>query len=269
MIRVIKTDIFRAVRTKMFYAFPFFLVALQILEFLLSAVMVETETGEMQPVMSGVVLSAPNLLQHVGDGMIMLFLGLFIVAFCNDESKNGFLKNAAGRVPDRAFMPISKMIVGTLALFVYIVEAAIIRLAFVPIQFSVVGEKITWTPVPEGEKVQFVTYIVLCILGNMAFTALLVLLHEVLHARAFGMVFAFLFATQLLDQLLLMVQQILKSQFEIFKDMEIGKYLMQSLMAEGYKAPLYSSGRLFAIAAVLGIASACAAIAVSRKKDIA
>ncbi|MBR6359689.1 MAG: hypothetical protein IKS11_08580, partial [Lachnospiraceae bacterium] len=78
MIRVLKTDIFRAVRTKMFYVFPIFMVLFQVAEFLLQAVKTETETGETRPVLNEFIFSAPDLFSRLGDGMIMLFLGLFL-----------------------------------------------------------------------------------------------------------------------------------------------------------------------------------------------
>ncbi len=268
MIRVLKTDIFRAVRTKMFYVFPIFMVLFQVAEFLLQAVKTETETGETGPVLNEFIFSAPDLFSRLGDGMIMLFLGLFLAAFCNDESKNGFCKNVVGRVADRAYMPVSKMIVGTLALFVYIAEAIVIRTGFVAMQFAFAGKKLVWTALPDADKKGFITFLVLCIIGHIAFAAFLVLSHELLHSRAFGMVFAFLFSTAMLDQLLFMLQEILKSQFGILKDVELGKYLMVTMMSEGWKSPLYSSGRLFLIAMIIGIPSAVAAIAVARKKDV-
>ena len=261
MIKVLRTDFYRALRTKAFYAFPIFVVLICIIEMCFSVSRV-TADGVVQQVAVPVMIDAEALLAELHDGLLMTFLGLFLVIFCTDESKDGFLKNAAGRVSRRAVMPVSKIIVGIATIFIYALEFAIIRGVFCWIASLIQKVPLKFKALPEGDAGRYTLFILLCVLVHIAIVAILVLLHEITHNRALGIVFVFIYAAELVDRLIVGFMELLQSKLGLFEGIAFKKYLMMDNIIDGYQGANYAALRLLIISLVWVVIGCGAAIVV-------
>ena len=269
MIKVLKTDIYRALKTKAFYAYPVFLVLIFVMEFLFAtsaetysdgAVVVEaTRTWN---------IGLQKILECLSDGLLALFLGIFYVLFCTEETRNGFVKNAAGIVPDRIMMPISKIIVGSVVTVVYTLEYALLSVIFTLISVMVSGGKLEWNPIPEGDGGRYAVFVLLCVLVHVAIVAILTLLHEITHNKALGILFSFLYSASLLDKILIGFTNLLKLRFGLFKGVVFNNYLMFYNISDGYNGTYYEPFRLFVICLFWCAAAGGLALVVTRRKDI-
>ncbi len=268
MIKVLRTDFFRAFRTKAFYVFPIFVVFMCVMEMLFSASTVSSDGSVVEYVVKSIEIGPDDLLADLYDGMLMLFLGIFLVIFCTDESKDGFLKNAAGTVARRAVMPISKMIVGIVTVFIYALEFAAIKTFFYWIMSLVQKVPMEYSALPAGDAGRYITFILLCVLVHVVIVVLLVLIHEVTHNRALGIVFIFIYAAELVDRLIVGFIGLLQSELGLLKGVKVSKYLMMFNILDGYKGGNYAPLRLLIICLVWGILGGLAALVVSEKKDV-
>ena len=267
MIRVLKTDFFRAFRTKAFYVYPIFVVFMCVLELLLGVSTV-SDGETVVNVVRSISIGPEVLLADLHDGLLMLFLGLFLVIFCTDESKDGFLKNAAGSVSQRAVMPISKIIVGTVTIFIYALEFAVIKGLFYGIEAIIQGASVKYAPIPAGDIGKYTVFILLCLMVHAVIVILLVLMHELTHNRALGIVFIFIYSAELFDKLVIGFTNLLKSEFGLFTNVTFNKFLMMFNILDGYKGEYYAPLRLLIICLVWGITFGMAALVISEKKDI-
>ena len=293
MIKVLKTDLFRLFRSKAFYAFPIVLIIVFSLEMVLSAVVdegpvVETEISEMtEDGASGSENTLANatgtdniagkkytsfgirdLVDAMTDGLLLLFLGITLIMFATSESRSGFIKTAAGCVSDRGFMPVSKILIGIVILFTYIVEYAVIRFVFYGLSALASGKPLQYTKLPDGDAGKFLGYIMLCILAHIAIVALMILLYEVSHNRALGIVTVFVISAGLLGQILTGIVALIQMLFEIWKDFDISKYLLMSNMDAGYNAPGYHPIIMLVISIIYLVGGTAGAVWVAKYRDI-
>ena len=305
MIRVLKTDLFRLFRSKAFYAFPITLVIFFTLEMMFSAVInevesgqtadteisqIETETAQTGPdsgVTAEITVSVDtqagsdtaknknytgfgikDLFGSLTDGLLLLFLGITAVIFATCETRNGFVKTAAGCISDRGFMPLSKIAAGIVTLAVYIVEFAVIRFAFTALTALLSGKPLKFVPLPEGDVGKYTIYILICILVHIAMIALMSLLHELTHNRAAGIVTIFIVSMGLIGQILMALMDVFKSMTGLLKDFDISKYLMINNITEGYNAPQFHASITFVISLIYLIGGTLLSVWLAKRKDI-
>lgn len=267
MIRVLKADLFRMFRTKAFYVFPIFTVCFLFVEMFASASSVAvSELGEAAG--TTIAIGPTQLLDCLQDGMLMLFLGIFLVIFCTDESRNGFLKNAVGTVSRRAIMPVSKIIVGIVTLFIYIVEFAVIKICFILAAAGIGGQKPVYSGIPEGDMGRYIIFLMLCILVHIVIVSLLVAMHELTHNRAIGIVFIFLYAGMLLGKIIIALGDLVNSLLGLASDFETEHYLMLNSITGGYNGAGFSPSRLLIVCLIWGCLSVTGALLLSEKRDI-
>ena len=269
MIKVFKTDLFRLFRTKAFYVYPIFLVLIQILNMSLSVAYVSSDgTETVTEIASSVAFGPAELAKNIGDGLLMLFLGLALVIFITNESRHGFLKNAAGCATDKRFMPISKILTGIVIMFVYIVESIVITAIFICLEALFSGKALEYKPIPEGDIGKFTAYVFLCILVHIAVIAILVLLHEITHNRALGLVAIFMYSATLIDKLIVGFLNLVSTKITWLADIHFRKYLMMFNIEGGYLSEEYYPMTLLVLCLIYGTAATFLAIQASVRRDV-
>ncbi|MCR5330620.1 MAG: hypothetical protein K6E62_05450 [Lachnospiraceae bacterium] len=255
MIKVLKTDLFRLFRTKAFYVFPIFVTVILVLEVMLSGVKISDEP-EVYNEDGNVTVSIDineipsedqyeqfgisTLLGVVTDGTLLMFLGIALVIFATNESRNGFVKTAAGCVQDKGYMPLSKIAVSAVIVVIYILEFAVLRFVFTAITAAISGRSLQYVSLPRGDAGKFAGYILLCILVHIAFSAMLMLMHELFRSRAIGIVWIFLESTGLFARLVSAMVMMLQTWFKILPDFNISKYLLMNNISDGYASKAFN-----------------------------
>ena len=269
MIKVFKTDLFRLFRTKAFYVYPIFLVLIQILNMSLSVAYVSSDgTETVTEIASSVAFGPAELAKNIGDGLLMLFLGLALVIFITNESRHGFLKNAAGCATDKRFMPISKILTGIVIMFVYIAESIVITAIFTCLEALFSGKALEYKPIPEGDLGKFTAYVLLCILVHIAVIAILVLMHEITHNRALGLVAIFMYSATLIDKLIVGFLNLVSTKITWLADIHFRKYLMMFNIEGGYLSEEYYPMTLLVLCLIYGTAATFLAIQASVRRDV-
>lgn len=270
MLKIIKTDLFRLFRTKAFYVYPIFLVFVEIMSACFSVVRMTDGDAEVivdfaaRSVKCGPVDYASCL----GDGLLILFLGIAMAIFYTNESRNGFLKNAAGCAVDKRLMPVSKMIAGVVTMFVYIAEYIVIRTVFMLIETLTSGAKLEYTGIPEGDGGKFAVYVLLCLFVHIACIAILVLMHELTHSRALMLLSVFVFSATLADKIIVGAFGLLKSKFTWLSGININKYMMMLNIENGYLSKSYYPLTLFIVCMIYFGLGAILSATVANRKDV-
>ncbi|MBP5533439.1 MAG: hypothetical protein J6X68_05685 [Lachnospiraceae bacterium] len=291
MIKVLKTDLYRLFRSKAFlFVFPIYLVIQLGIGMFFSADTVEVENGSdrqggiviqryddtdtdvnvkvKEKTKLPVFISTEEMFGNLYTGQLMLFLGVVLVIFCTCETRMGFVKNAAGAVSDRAYMTVSKMIVGAVILVTYIIEYAVMYVLTQLLQGLISGRKIKYLPIPEGEGVAFIKYLLLCIFIHLVFIALIAVFHELTYNRALGIVVTFMFATTLIEEMIKGVVYLGRHFFDIWYELDINRYLLMTNIGGGYKAGTYHPQIVLILSLIYFTVFTGLAVFISRKKEI-
>ena len=291
MIKVLKTDLYRLFRSKAFlFVFPIYLVIQLGIGMFFSADTVEVENGSdrqggiviqryddtdtdvnvkvKEKTKLPVFISTEEMFGNLYTGQLMLFLGIVLVIFCTCETRMGFVKNAAGAVSDRAYMTVSKMIVGAVILVTYIIEYAVMYVLTQLLQGLISGRKIKYLPIPEGEGVAFIKYLLLCIFIHLVFIALIAVFHELTYNRALGIVVTFMFATTLIEEMIKGVVYLGRHFFDIWYELDINRYLLMTNIGGGYKAGTYHPQIVLILSLIYFTVFTGLAVFISRKKEI-
>lgn len=299
MIRVIKTDLFRLFKSKSFYVFPLFVILFLFLQSVLSVSSVQSETGEDNEGVNvgiykadqetdgvrinaeiksdtgeaareelNVKMSIPGFLGSLTDELVLFFVGIILVIFCTAETRAGFIKNAAGAVSNRAYMPLSKVLVGIVMMIMYVIEYAVLY-GLIQVLVSVFsGKSIEFVHFKQGEAGEFFSYLFVCVLIHIAMIVIIVMVHELTYSRALGIVFAFALTSGLVEKFLEGGVYLLRHFFGILQDFDIAKYELLTNMCSGYDSEAYH-GQLMVVMSVIYIAIFMfLAIFISRKKEI-
>ncbi len=302
MIKVLKTDLFRLFKSKAFYVYPIFILVIVILGNILAAYVkemeeetdtqggltatvyeegtetdiinadIEIKTGkavtDSEKEKLTVKISTVEFFGNYFNGEILLFLGIVLVIFCTCETRFGFVKNAAGSVSDRGFMPLSKMIIGIVITVIYILEYAAIYASVQLITALISGNKIEYEALPVGDGPKFVEFLLITALVYIAFIAMTTALHELTHNRALGIVLAFVFSTTLLEQLLEGLMSLLQRFLGVFEGVEIKKYMLMTNVYDGYLSENYHPGTTIVLSLVYIAVFTFLAVFISKKKEI-
>lgn len=283
MIKVLKTDLFRLFRLKAFYIFPIFVTVVLLVETMLSGVIKSSETEvDNGNISITVSVDAPEpasgsqyqefgistLIGTLTDGTLLLFLGLVLVIFATNESKNGFVKTAAGCVQDKGYMPLSKIAVGTVIVVIYTAEFAVLRLIFTLITAALSGKTPKYVCLPAGDAGKFAGYILLCILVHIAFSALLMLLHELLRSRAIGIVWIFLESTGLFAQIASALVMALQAWLDILPGFNISKYLLINNISDGYASKAFNPMIVLIMSLVYAVCAGAGAVWMAKYRDV-
>ena len=299
MIKVFKTDLFRLFRSKSFYAFPIFLIVFLTIELMFSGIVKETGTEVAEDgtetvfetssdadgagvsievrVDAGQEESTENayteygikdLLGAVTDGMILMFLGITLVIFATNETKNGFIKTAAVCVSDKAYMPLSKIAVSLVITVIYVIEFAVLRFIFTFLSSAITGRPLKYVSLPEGDAGRFAAYILLCVLVHVAFSALLMLLHELFRSRAIGIVWIFVEAAGLFGEIIILLFVFLREGLHVFEGFEISKYLLMNNIMNGYTSAAYNPATVLVMSLIYLICGGGAAMWLAKHKDV-
>ena len=302
MIKVLKTDLFRLIKSKAFYVYPTFILVIVILGNILAAYVkemeeetdtqggltvtvyeegtetdivnadIEIKTGkavtDSEKEKLTVKISTVEFFGNYFNGEILLFLGIVLVIFCTCETRFGFVKNAAGSVSDRGFMPLSKMIIGIVITVIYILEYAAIYASVQLITALISGNKIEYEALPVGDGPKFVEFLLITALVYIAFIAMTTALHELTHNRALGIVLAFVFSTTLLEQLLEGLMSLLQRFLGVFEGVEIKKYMLMTNVYDGYLSENYHPGTTIVLSLVYIAVFTFLAVFISKKKEI-
>ena len=283
MIKVFKTDLFRLFRSKTFYVFPIFVTVILIIELLFSAVVKEAESevynedGSMT--VSIDIKETPSeeqyekfgistLLESITDGTLLLFLGIALVIFATNESRNGFVKTAAGCVQDKGYMPLSKIAVGAVIVVIYTLEFAVLRFIFTAFTAAINGKSLKYVSLPEGDAGKFAGYILLCVLVHIAFSAMLMLMHEMFRSRAIGIVWIFLESTGLFAQLASALVVMLQTWFKILPDFNISNYLLMNNISDGYASKAFNPVILLIMSLIYIGCAGGAAMWMAKHRDV-
>ena len=270
MLKIIKTDLFRLFRTKAFYVYPIFLVFVEIMSMCFSVVrMTDGDSEVIVDFAARSVKCGPvDFAGCLGDGLLLLFLGIAMAIFYTNESRHGFLKNAAGCAVDKRFMPVSKMITGVITLFIYIAEYIVIRTVFMLIEALASGAEIEYTGIPAGDEGRFVIYVLLCLFVHITCIALLVLMHELTHSRALMLLSVFIFSATLADKLIVGAFNLLKSKFTWLGGININRYMMMLNIENGYLSKTYYPLTLFIVCMIYFGLGAILSATVANRKDV-
>ena len=303
MLRVLRTDMYRLFRSKAFYIYPIFMIVIIILSMIFVAEEKEVETEETDG-RGGIVVessvgnetvsveadiskqasSAENgqaaegekhiyigwgtILESLYDGVSLMFVGIAFIIFCTCETRNGFIKNAVGCVKDRGYMVISKIFVGIVIVISYIIEYAAITLIVNFVRSLITGVKLEWKPIPDGDVSRFVSFVLLCLLMDIAIVTILALIHELTFNRALGIIMIFGISTTLIEQFAHSAVELLRHIFGILKDFNIGKYLLLENTVEGYLSSNFYPQTLLIMCLIYITVCTILALCVVRRKDI-
>ena len=262
MLRVLRTDIYRLFRSKAFYVYPIFVLVVLIINMIFavntSSDVVEIKSeNQVEDARDGFVdgisdaetgtnknsevtkdtpiyLGMTTLLESLHDGLTVLFITIIFIIFCTCETRRGFIKNAAGCVKDRAYMVISKIMIGMIITVVYTLEFAAFTSLSGILTSIISGRPLMWKNIPDGEGMKVFIFFFICFMVDMAIVSILSLIHELSNSRALGIVVAFVLCTTLIEQMIEGVVYLLKTLFDILTDFNIGKYLLFENINGGY-----------------------------------
>ena len=209
-----------------------------------------------------------DLFGFLTNGLIMMLMGFTLVIFATSETRNGFVKTAAGCLPNRGCMAVSKIVTGIVVLFAYIVEYALIRFVFTALFALIYKRPLKYIPLPEGSAGTYACYILLCILAHIAFAALIILIHQLFTSRPLGMVFVFVVSSGLFAEVIGFLSDLIRSSLEILPDFDITKYMMLSNMFSGCNDPSYHPAAMLVMSLVYLAGGTAAAVFTAQKKDI-
>ena len=260
MIKILKTDFFRLVRTGWFYVFPVFVVILLILECIFTISIDDSENI--------LAFGIDSFFTCLYSGLLLLFLGFMLVVFYTNESRDGFLKNAAGCVPHRYYMTISNILVGIASLFIYVIEYAVIRFATLFIYSLLADRPMEYIPLAAGTAGRYTLFVLLTIFVNISMITILVLLHELAHSKVLGMIMVFLTASFLLERIIRLVMSLVKSTFNIVPGFEIGNYLLFSNIGDGFMSESYHPSIVLILCLIYTAGASYLAIRTCLAKDI-
>ncbi|MBR4143883.1 MAG: hypothetical protein IKU06_00325 [Lachnospiraceae bacterium] len=215
-----------------------------------------------------VFVGLTDLFDCLYDGFILLFMGLTIIIFSTCETRSGFVKNAAGCAIDRRYMPLSKMIVGIVAIVMYTIEFIIYRFLGTFIECMCTGRSFYWTKLPEGDNGKFWQFIIVCVLVHLAIDALLVMMHELAGNRALGIVFAVIFSFGIFEKLAQGVVYLLNHFFHILEGFDINKYLLIMNIGNGYNDAAYHQNIAIILALVYLVVGTVLAMMITKKRDV-
>ena len=270
MLKIIKTDLFRLFRTKAFYVYPIFLVIIEIAAMTFSVVrMTDGDSEVIVDFAARAVKYGPaEYAECLSDGLLMLFMGIALAIFYTNESRHGFLKNAAGCAVDKRFMPVSKILTGVVTLFIYIAEYIVIRTVFMLIESLASGAKLEYTGIPAGDGGKFAVYVLLCIFVHIACIALLVLMHELTHSRALMLLSVFVYSASLADKLIVGFFNMLKTKFTWLEGIQFNKYMMMLNIDSGYLSETYYPMTLLALCVIYFGLGAVLSVYAANRKDV-
>jgi len=296
MIRVIKTDLFRLFRTKAFYVYPIFVTVVMIVGLLFSKInsssnvtvkieyQSEMQIEEQESITAAdenrdedkgtvkVTFGWKQALESLYDSLMVFFLALTLMIFYTNESKNGFIKNSAGCVKDRMYMTFSKIVAGIVVLFIYIIEFAIISFIFSMLTAVLAGVKPEFVALTGNEAGNFWIFIGICLLAHIAIICILVFIYELTHSRAVGIVFGFLLAATLINQIIHGFVEVLQKNFGLLKEFDVGKYLMfENLLKagdHGFDPSAYYPGTVTVMALIYTVLFGIMAAVVFKKKEV-
>ena len=257
MLRVIRTDLYRLFRSKAFYVYPAFLV------FLLS---INTFFGPADEALE-LTMGWEDIIMCTYDETL-LFMGIAFIIFVTCETRNGFVKNAVGCIKDRSYMVFSKILTGITIMVAYILEYAVLYLGFQFLKSVISGKKLVWKSIPEGNGVDFIKYVLICLLVDITILLVLELIHELTNSRAFGIVMAVILSSTLLEQLVHGIVELLQSSFGILKDFHVGQFLMIENISGGYKGSDYYPQAILILGLIYISLCTILSVTVLRKKDI-
>ena len=296
MLRVLRTDLFRLFRSKCFYAYPVFLCITLILSLVFSVheshteetsndtrteVTEDADDGEFGiEIKVGIddagrnddekimTIGWKDLLEAMYDGMAIMFTTIVLIIFSTSETKRGFIKNAAGCVKDRAHMVLSKMIIGAVINVIYVIEYAVIAAISISLSAVISGRSLQWEGLPQGKAMENVGFYILCFCVNIAFITMILLIHEVFRSRSIGVVLAFILTSGLIEQMIHGCVYLIRQFFGILEDFNIGKYLLQENINEGFGKAAYFPENVGIMCLIYIFGCTILAVWVSRKKDI-
>ncbi|MCR5322245.1 MAG: hypothetical protein K6E85_03070 [Lachnospiraceae bacterium] len=209
-----------------------------------------------------------TLLETLSDGTLLLFMGIVLVIFATNESKNGFVKTAAGCVADKGYMPVSKIATGLVITVIYTLEFAVIKLIFTALAAAINDKPLKYVSIPEGDVGKYAAFILLCVLVHVAFAVLLMLLHELLRSRAVGIVWIFIESAGLFANLVASFFSMLQSWFKILPGFNITKYLLMSNLNGGYASEAYDPAIVLVMSLIYLGCGAAAAVWMAKHKDV-
>ena len=103
---------------------------------------------------------------------------------------------------------------------------------------------------------------------NIAVIAILVLMHEITHSRALGLVAIFVYSASLVDKIIEGVVSLAGTKITWLADINIRKYLMMFNIEEGYLAEGYYPLTLLVVCLIYGTAATFLAIRSSVRRDV-
>ena len=300
MIRVLKTDLFRLFRSKVLYVYPIVVVFILILGGVFAAVVQkrevetpnesteayseeeETDSSDNRMISVSVelnqdvigkdngktIISADTFTESLYDGSMLLFLAITVVIFCTCESRDGFIKNAVGCVDDRNYMVFSKIIIGIVAMAIYAVEFAVLNTIFTLLFGTLNGNEIVYRAIPEGEGGKYLGYLMLCILVNITIICLLVMLHEIAHNRALGIVIGFMISAGIIEDGITSLVHLLSDKITFFANLKIEKYMLFNNISNGYKGDSYYPDTLLVMTILYMAVFTLAAVTISKRHDV-
>ena len=216
-----------------------------------------------------VVTNLPELFSSLSDGLLLLFLGITLVIFATCETRAGFIKNAAGCAMDRRYMPLSKIIIGIVILFMYAAEYFVIELAGKFVCGLFTGRSLFIRPgFLDGDAGKFWGFIGICLLIHIAFIVLTIMIHELIGNRALGIVFSLIIGGGILENMANGLVYLLNHFFGILQGFDINKYLLLKNIERGFYDPAYHSQIMLVMTAIYIAAGTILAMFIAKKKDI-
>jgi len=273
MIKVIKTDLFRLFRTKSFYAFPIFTAFVYVIQFIFKYIRIETENISINADAAAqagnkIIFGVNDFFGCLNDGLVLVFLGVALMIFCTNETRKGFVKNAAGCVANRIYMPVSKIFVGVFILVVYVVEFTVIRSIAMLIESLISGRRISYEAIPAGELGTYAGFVAIAFFVNVTFIVLMVMIHELTYSKAIGITFIFLAGSLLLERIIVGAFALLRVQLGWFENINVGDYMLIMGISDGYKAAAYHPANLVVMCSIYTVIGVATALVAAKNREL-
>ena len=296
MLRVLRTDLYRLFRSRSFYVYPAFLCLTLILSLMFSytnghtvetgdgkqtedsvngfndgfAVEIELNTDKVRPLDDNkpIMIGWNDLLESLYDGLTLIFMAIVLMIFSTSETRRGFIKNSVGCVKNREYMVLSKMFIGIVITVIYTAEYAVMAVINKLLRALISGNSLQWEAFPEGEGWEIAGFYIVCFCVDLAYIAILLLVHEIFSSRAIEILLAFMLTAGVIEQMVHGIIYMLRQFFGILTDFNVGKYLLLENISGGYGKAECFPGSISIMCLIYILGCTILALWVFRKKDI-
>lgn len=267
MIRILRTDLYRLFRSKVF-------LLILLLNFLGMIADVVWEGFSSSNVFQ---VQFWNLFQDLNEQAVFAFTGIVLMVLYGAEQKHGFVKYSYSCSGPRRHLSLSKFVVGVVAALCFIVEDILNKLIQPIIVYLFFRKKYNMSTLKQYYWLQPREYevrnVFFAVFTTLAALAVILLIYELTGSMVGGIILSLVWGSGLLEETLLAIQTFLRILRALAgKSIDKGLNLQQYLLFTGSKQMNWTSPesvlKVAIPAGILLIGSVAAAAVVAEKKSV-